>query len=211
MRHSIPVIGVTAFRWSAVSVAVMFLLESWLFLTNRLAIEVTFDRKYAGDDLPLTAGQAIYQTGKMWLLAAPVLAIMLFAFGGFVLLFAFPAGDWSAFAADDWRRTSFRVSLAWVLLDAVVDAVRFQRRLLTRSEAQRVSDDRGVRTMFYRVVALIGACVILGLAAKVGLGGPLLVLAISLILVGFEVLPQQLLGFFDDQFHGRSPDSPPAE
>ena len=47
MRHSIPVIGVAAFSWSAVSVAVIFLLESWIFLTNRLTIEMTFDRKYA--------------------------------------------------------------------------------------------------------------------------------------------------------------------
>ena len=65
--------------------------------------------------------------------------------------------------------------------------------------------------MFYRVVALLGGCVILGLAAKVGLGGPLLVFAISLILLSFEALPQHMLGFFDDQFHGGSPDSPPTK
>lgn len=211
MRHSVPVIGVAVFGWSAVSVAVIFLLESWIFLTNRLTIEVTFDRKYAGHELPVTVGQAISQTAKMWLLAAPVLAFMLFAFGGFVLLVAFPPGDWAEFSSDGWRRMSFRVSVVLILLDAIVDAVRFQRRLLTRSAAERVSDDRSVRVMFYRVVALLGGCVMLGLAAKVGLGGPLLVLAISLILVSFEALPQHMLGFFDDQFHGGSPDSPPTK
>ena len=135
IRHSIPVIGVAAFGWSAVSVAVIFLLESWIFLTNRLTIEVTFDRKYAGHELPVTVGQALSQMAKMWLLAAPVIAFMLFAFGGFVLLVAFPPGDWAEFISDGWRRTSFRVSLVLILLDAIVDAVRFQRRLLTRSAA----------------------------------------------------------------------------
>ena len=114
-----------------------------------------------------------------------MLAIMLFAFGGFVLLFAFALDDWSESTSDGWRRTSFRVSLALILLDAIVDAVRFQRRLLTRSAAERGSDDRSVRTMFYRVVALI--------------------------FLSFEALPQHLLGFFDNQFHGRSPDLPPTQ
>jgi hypothetical protein len=211
MRHSIPVVGVFFFGWSSVAVAVFFVLESWLFLTNRLTIEVTFDPGYAREDLPRTAWQACYTTAKMWLLAAPVLALMLFAFGGFVLLFAFPSQDWEAFVTDGWRRASFGISFALLVVDAIVDSVRFQRRLLRRSDSERITDDRRVRRMFYRVVALLGGCVILGLAAQFGLGGPLLVLAIAVILVVFDAMPQHALGYFDGIFHGGSPDAPRAK
>ena len=52
MRHSIPVIGVWAFGWSGVGVAVFFVLESWLFLTSRLTLEVTFDQNPSELDAP---------------------------------------------------------------------------------------------------------------------------------------------------------------
>src|SRR5690606_40923776 len=49
LRHSLPVVGVAAFGWSGVTIAIFFVLESWLFLTTRSAVEMTFGPGYAFD------------------------------------------------------------------------------------------------------------------------------------------------------------------
>ena len=205
-RHAIPVLGVWALGWSSVSVAVFFLLESWLFLTARLTIEVTFDPHYARGDTPRNTFDAVRKVAWMFMIAAPVVALLLFAFGGFLVMAAFPAEDWREFWTADLRSVSFQISFALLAIDVAIDTIQLQRRLLTRSPAEKRADDRRVRIMFYRVVALLVGMMVLGVASDAGFGGLLLVLMISVILVWFDTFPRRALRMFDRQFHGdRSP------
>ena len=203
MRHAIPVIGVWSFGWSGVGVAVFFVLESWLFLTSRLTLEVTFDDGGQPDADGASGSWRRVRAGLgIVLLAAPILALMLFAFGGFVLLVVFPDQEWQAFVTDGWRRVSFQVSLGLLLLDVTVDAISFSRRAARRTSEQRFKDDRHVRMMFYRVAALMVSCLLLSAASALGFGAAVLVLVISLILIVFEVFPRRAMRYFDTMFHG---------
>jgi hypothetical protein len=196
-RHSVPLVGVFAFRWSPMNLAIFFLLESWLYITMRLTVEVTFDPHYAGSDLPTSAWDALRKTVWMGLMASIAAGVLVFGFGGFIIVAAFPEDAWSAFLAHDVRRTSFRIGLAALAIDILVEGVVFHRRLLQRSAAEKRADDLRVKVMFYRVVALLMAFMILGLASQIGLGGYVLVVAIMVILVYFDVFPRRALKTFD--------------
>src|SRR5687767_14392176 len=77
-RHSVPVVGVALFEWSAVNVGVFFLLESWLFLSLRATVEVTFDPKYAQGAAPRTAWDAISKATVMFLITGVFFALAVF-------------------------------------------------------------------------------------------------------------------------------------
>ena len=96
-RHSVPIIGVLAFGWAPMNIAVFFLLESWLYLTSRAAIEVTFDPHFAGADLPVTRWDAIRKTIWMLLLAGVACGVLVVALGGVMVLLAFPVEQWRTF------------------------------------------------------------------------------------------------------------------
>jgi hypothetical protein len=81
------------------------------------------------------------------------------------------------------------------VLSCVVDAIYLQRRLQDRTVAEWRADDLRVRVMFYRVGALMVACLAIGLASSFG-GGPVLVLVISLILVYVDLFPRRLVKIF---------------
>jgi len=195
-RHSVPTIGVLAFGWAPMNIAVFFLLESWLYLTSRAAIEVTFDPHFAGADLPVTRWDAIRKTIWMLLLASVACGVLVVGFGGVMVLLAFPVERWRTFLAQDWKRLSFLVSLLGLAVDVIVDAIDLQGRLQDRTVAERRADDLRVRVMFYRVGALMVACLAIGLASSVGVGGSVLVFVISLILVYVDLFPRRLVKIF---------------
>jgi hypothetical protein len=195
-RHSVPVIGVWVFGWSPVNAGVFFLLESWLFISTRATIEVTFDSHYGGDSAPRTTWDAAWKTAGMFLLAGAACALLVAGFGGVVLLFALPAAAWQAFISEGWRQPSFLSALALLIVDAVLDAVSFQRRLLLRSASARRADDQRVQLMLYRVGALLFASLVLMVATGFGMGGGVLVLVIAIVLVYVDTFPRRLIRYF---------------
>ena len=195
-RHSVPVVGVWVFGWSPVILGVFFLLESWLFISIRATIEVTFDPHYAGDSLPRTTWDAVRKTAGMFLLAGAACAVLVFGFGGVVLMFAFSEVEWKAFLSDGWRQASFLSALALLISDSLLDGFSFKRRLLNRSPAERRADDQRTRVMFYRVSALLFAFLVLMVAASLGIGGRVSVVVIMIILVYVDTFPQRLIRYF---------------
>jgi hypothetical protein len=195
-RHSIPVFGVLLFHWSAVNIAVFFLLESWLFLSTRLMIEVTFDPSFGGGWLGPSVWTAILKGVWMYALSAIACGVLVFAFGGFIILFAFQPGEWHQFVNGAWARPSFLLSLAALAGDVIVDGLAFSRRLLERSAAEKRLDDLHTRVMFYRVGMLMIACLVIGVAGSFGVGGPVLVIVIMLSLVYVELFPHRAVKVF---------------
>ena len=195
-RHSVPVIGVWAFGWSPVNVGVFFLLESWLFISTRATIEVTFDPHYAGDSLPRSTWQAVWKTAYMFLLAGVACALLVVGFGGVVLFVALPAVAWEAFLSEGWRQQSFLISLTLLIFDSLLDTWSFQRRLLHRSASERRADDQRAQLMLYRVGALLLAFLVLMVAAGLGFGGRVSVLVIMIILVYVDTFPRRLIRYF---------------
>jgi hypothetical protein len=196
-RHAIPVVGVLAFNWSAMNIAVFFLLESWLFLSTRLAIEVTFDPHFGGGSSPQSSWRGVMTTLWMFALSAIVCGVLVFGFGGFIIAFAFQAEEWHRFVTERWARPSFLLSLLALTSDVFLDGIDFKRRLLERSPAEKRMDDLQTRVMFYRVGILMMACMIIGLAGSVGLGGPVLVIVIMISLVYVDLFPHRAVKIFD--------------
>lgn len=178
------------------NVGVFFLLESWLFVSTRATIEVTFDSHYAGDSVPRTTWDAVWKTAGMFLLAGAACALLVIGLGGVVLLFTLPAVAWEAFISEGWRQPSFLSALALLIVDALLDAFSFQRRLSHRSASERRVDDQRAQLMLYRVGALLFAFLVLMVAAGLGIGGGVSVLAIMIILVYVDTFPRRLIRYF---------------
>jgi hypothetical protein len=86
--------------------------------------------------------------------------------------------------------------LALLIVDALLDGVSFQRRLLHRSASDRRADDQRVQLMLYRVGALLFAVLVLMVAARLGIGGRVSVLVIMVILVYVDTFPRRLIRYF---------------
>lgn len=196
-RHSFPVFGVFAFGWSPMNVGVFFLLESWLYITMRLTVELTFDPKYAGADLPRSRWHAVRQTIWMALMSSIASGVLVFGFGSIVVLSAFSEHAWREFLTTSVMKTSFIVGLGALFIDILFEGIRFQRGLLERTAAEKRADDRRVKVMFYRVVLLLMAFMAVGLSAQGGLGGYVLVILMWLVLVYFDVFPKRALAYFE--------------
>jgi hypothetical protein len=82
------------------------------------------------------------------------------------------------------------------MVDALLDAVSFQRRLLYRSASERRADDQRVQLMLYRVGALLFAFLVLMGAARLGIGGGVSVLVLMIILVYVDTFPRRLIRYF---------------
>ena len=196
-RNAVPVVGVLWFDWSAVSIAAFFLLESWLFLSSRATVEITFDPEFAHGQLPKTAGEALVKTTWMFLLTSIACAILVLGFGGVVALMAFTEPEINQFFTNGWRQTSFLVGVFGLVADILLDSIALKRRLLDRTPAERQADDLRTRLMFYRVAALMLACMVIAVASTIGIGGPVLVLLLSIILIYVEVFPRRAVRLLD--------------
>lgn len=195
LRHSLPVVGVAAFGWSGVTIAIFFVLESWLFLTTRSAVEMTFGPGYAFDRATRTRRQTFIALALNVTLAALLLGLLVFAFGGFVVLVAFAGDEGARFLREGRAQTSFLLGLLGLLASVVHDGVAFAQRLGDRTAQQQEDDDAQIRVMFYRNTGLLLAgTVVIAVASAFYTGTLAVVVAISAALIWADLESSRALG-----------------
>lgn len=177
VRQAPAVLGVLVFGWPVLSLALFFLLDLWLTITVRGALDLTGDRR----------GLA----GNVAWLGSVFGAIVLVA--GWELSVALPEDEVTRFAGGGWRDPWFLASLGLLLVAQAVDAVRFRARLRVRSERQLQADGRGHRTQWARAgLVAFGAAVLMPLAARLGQGAPAVALLLAAVNVLAEAFPSAL-------------------
>ena len=77
-RHAPPVVGVTAFGWSGGTIALFYVLESWLFLTTRSAVDITFDPQFAFDRATRTRREMLVDLATNVLIAGGMCDVLVF-------------------------------------------------------------------------------------------------------------------------------------
>lgn len=188
-RHTLPVVGVTVFGWSGGTIALFFVLESWLFLTTRSAVDITFDPQFAFDRSTRTRRQTLGDLAKNVLIAGGMCGVLVFGFGGFVAVIAFSGDEGARFMREGWKQPSFLLSLLGLLATAVADGVRVAQRLNERTSVERAQDDARIRVMFYRNIGLLlGGTVIIAAASAFDVGAVAVVVVISATLIWIELL-----------------------
>lgn len=188
VRQALPVIGVFFLQWPALDVIAFFLLEVWLFLTLRVALEFTLDRA-AARDLPTRRLVADFLRHAFWSGVAFVLLV------GMIVLVtvavAFSKDQLLDFVMRGWRSPSFLVALVVMVSSHAWEARDFAERCRGRSEEDRLSDDRRLHVVFARVLVVSLAGMFLGLAQAFGVGGQVLVLVISGAIVWLDASPER--------------------
>lgn len=190
-----PVIGVFFLAWPALDVMVFFLLEAWLFLTLRFALEVTFDRPEARD---LPAGRLVSDFLKHALTAGIALALLVGILVLVTVASSFGKAELAEFALRGWRSPSFLVALALMASSYAWEARDFALRCRGRSDEERRSDNVRLRVVLARVLVVGLAGIFLGLAQALGVGGKVLVIVIACANVWLEASPERaekMLGF----------------
>lgn len=196
-RNAIPAVGVLAFGWPALHVALYFLAESWLFLSLRAAIEITIDPKFGGSRAVASTRSFPVTLFQHFLVAGAIMALVVGGLGAFAVGPAFPEGDWEGLLAGGYREPTFLAVMAVLAVVSLADAARFARDHEKRSAAQAKLEDERIATMFYRVLALVFGSFALGFATRLGFGPQALVLAIMGVMIWFEGLPAHALAHFD--------------
>lgn len=187
LRHALPVVGVTAWGWSGATIAIFFVLESWLFLATRSAVEITFDAGFAFDRRSRTRRQTLLALARNVLISAVMFGILVFGFGGVIALVAFSGGEGERFLREGWTQTSFLFGLVGLVAAAIVDGVAFTQRLDDRTPAEQAEDDARIRVMFYRNIGLLlGGTLIIAVASAFDVGAVAVVVAISVTLMWIE-------------------------
>jgi hypothetical protein len=195
VRQALPVIGVLFLRWPPLDIVVFFLLEVWLFLTLRVAFEVTFDRRYVWE---FPARRIVAEFLRYALLAGAAFAVMIVVMMLITVLSTFPTEELVAFLLHGWRTPSFLLALALMVASHLWEARRFALHCRTRSPEEAESDVRRMHVMLARLMVVALAGIFIGIAQAFGWGGPLLVLVISGAIVWLEAAPERaeaLLGF----------------
>ena len=194
-RQALPVIGVFFLHWSALDIVAFFLFEVWLFLTLRIAFELTFDQARA-EDLP--AGRLVSELLRYAVMGGFAIAFVV----GMVVLVAvlpsFSGEEILEWLRTSWRSRSFLLALALMVSSHLWDARGFALRCRGRSDDERRADDVRIRVMFVRLMLVALAGIFLGLAQAFGVGGQVLVLVISGAIVWLEAAPERadyMLGF----------------
>lgn len=199
LRNSVPAVGVIALGWPALQAAVLFVLESWVFLSLRCGIEITIDPKFNGGKRHHDALDYV----KHVIVAFVCMAIVIAMFTWGVLGSAFPAREWAEFFAEGWKQPSFLGAILALIVLSIADAVGFVKRFSTRTAEQAAADDGRVRVMFYRVLGLLLASWLLGIAAGFGVGGVAVIVAGSLLSIYLEGLPDHASRTFGMSTHTR--------
>lgn len=199
LRNAVPAFGVIALGWPAIQAAVLFVLESWVFLSLRCGIEITIDPKYNGG----TKHHGAHDYVKHIIVAFVCVAIVIAMFSWGVLLNAFPPPEWREFFAAGWRQPSFLGAILALVVLSIADAVGFVNRYEKRSAEEAAADDGRVRVMFYRVLGLLFASWVLGFASQSGVGGPALIVAAALLSIYLEGVPDHASRTFGMSTHTR--------
>jgi hypothetical protein len=195
VRQALPVVGVFFLGWPAIDVAAFFLLEVWLFITLRFAVEVTLDRPQARD---LPARRLVSDFLKHLLAAAIGMALLVGMMALVSVATTFPRGDLVAFALRGWRSPSFLAALAFMVSSLSWEAHEFAGRCAGRSDGEREADNVRLRVVFARLLVVALSGTVLGLAQALGVGGQALVLVIAGAIVWLDATPERaekLLGF----------------
>lgn len=189
LRNALPAAGVFAFGWPALQAALLFVLESWLFVSLRCAIEISIDPKFAGKDVVAGGRPLFVAVLKHFIGAAILMAAILGLFAMFVLAGAFPSDDWDDFFETGWHDPSFVIAFALMTGSVLDDGMRFIRVFADRTQEQADADDGRVRVMFFRVAMLVVASFFLGWLAEYGLAGPAFIVVIALVSIWLEGTP----------------------
>jgi hypothetical protein len=182
VRQAPAVAGVLFFHWPVLSLALFFLLDLWLTLTARWAIEVS--------------SQSGGLAGNVAWLGGVFGAIVFVAASGIAV--ALPADEWTRFRDGGWRDPWFLASLGLLVVAQAADAVRFRRHLRARTETEAAADARGHHTQWARAgLVAFGAAVLLPLAARLGQGAAAIALLLAAVNVLAEAFPSPLARLLD--------------
>lgn len=186
-RHAIPVAGVLFLGWHALDVLLFLVLETWLFITLRMAVEATLSPAM-GTVPPTTAGK-LGQFAFMLLMCGVVAALFLGFVCLLVRLFAFRDGEWQQFVqAAVWTTPAFRIAILLMVVDLAWDAGRFAARIAPRP-APALADDLQLQRVVMRVTFLAGAAVAAGLSPFSTGGGRAIVVALAAAMVLLDAWP----------------------
>ena len=187
--------GVFLLGWSALEAAVFVLVEAFLFLSLRAAAEITLEPRFGV--MASTPARFAWEFFKHWLAAAFFIGLMVFVFGGVLVIPAFPDEEVAAFLAEDVRSPLFVGSLALLLGSLAVDTVRFARRVARgRSSGEMHRDDEGRRAALAVVLCLGLAGFWFGMAARMGLGTKVIALAVAGAVLFVEAAPGRATRLF---------------
>ncbi|HEY2394605.1 MAG TPA: hypothetical protein VGH81_01320 [Rudaea sp.] len=199
LRNATSVVGVLFLGWSALELALYFVIQSWLMLSLYAATDLTFNPKYGGHP-PRSLREALATPVQNLVGALVVVGFLIGLFGWFLLSGMFGADDWQAFLQGGWQQPSFLYGLLILLASCLSEAAVFAQRLPTRSAAQVETDDLRIASLFYRLVLLLAASIFLGATRGTALAAPLF--ALALVQVYFEALPRSSAAFLG-MFVGR--------
>lgn len=189
LRSSVPVVGVFLLGWPAFQAALFFLLESWLFLSFRCAVEITIDPRYAGAAGVPTGTLAILRGVLISVpFSAVAMGVLVGMFGWPVVTTVFSPADWQELLDVRWRAPSFLGGLAALVVTNAFEAVGHARRFSTRTAAEAERDDLRTAAMFYRIVGLMATTIGLGVVQSFGSGPQLIVVGMALVTVYVEGL-----------------------
>jgi hypothetical protein len=188
LRQAVAVAGVLVLGWPAMDVAIFFVLESWLFMSFRAAAEVALDERTPGHGLQQTA---LY-TALYVLAALPFLGAVVGCVAGFAIIPAFPAESWEAFKTTGSRETSFHVAVAFLVASLIFDTARHVKRAAAgRTPEARRADQREVRLISVRMLVLVAGSFALGASGQSMDKSLALVVAIAVVVVLIEALPER--------------------
>ena len=186
-RHLVPVVGVLALGWHPLDVLVFLFVETWLFLTLRMAAEGVLNRRFG--DVPGTVAGAVGQLALFVPTLGVVFGFLMGLVGLVVQQLAFGADDWRVFQETAaWRTPLYRIALALVVAEQVGETIAFAVRL-ARSAGPEIADDLHLQRMVQRVVFLAAAGVVAGVAPAAGTRG--IVVAIAAAMFLWEAWPDE--------------------
>lgn len=191
-RELVPVAGVFFFGWMALEAGVFFLLESWLFLAGRLSLELVFDPRTSGDEVPRGCLAQLLKFTGYFATAGVIFGLLVGILALFTLQLAFSQEEIQTFLAAGWRRPPFLLGIGALLLAELFTGWRFVSQVAVRSEEERKRDDHRILVMFYRCVVLLGSTYLLSFLVRNGLDPRFFVVVLFLVMLYFEACPRDV-------------------
>jgi len=194
-RQLVMLVGVFALGWSALEIAVFFLLEVFLFVSLRAAAEITLESRFGIQ--AMSGPEFAWEFAKHWIVAAVFIGLIVGGLGAFAVIPAFSAEARAAFMEVGIRRPSLLIGVALLAGSLVIDTAFFARRVAAgRSTAERTRDDEGVRMAAATVACLFAASFGLGLVEGIGLGPQYLAVTIAGARLYVEAVPGRATRMF---------------
>ena len=188
-------VGVFVLHWSALEIAVFFLVEATLFLSLRAAAEITIESGFGPS--ATTPARFAWEFVKHWLVAFAFIGLMIGIFGAFAVWPAFGDDATGGFREHALGDPSLLIGLALMAGSLVIDTALFARRVAAgRGAAESAQDTQSVRMALANVVFLALASFCLGIAGRIGLGPQALALAVAGARLYVEAAPRRATRMF---------------